>query len=345
MEARSQDIPSIAIVISCYNYEKYVGLAIDSVLRQAVDSVELVVVDDGSTDNSVEEIKKRNVNYVRLENSGQLRACIEGVKRTLAPYILFLDADDELLPGSLQEIIARIEPSVAKIQFNLRRVSENGEAFEEAGSPRVQAFVDRVGLVEEVLLNGVYHSPPTSGNVFRRDLCEILEEALEYDKYVDGAIVFAAPFFGYVVSIGDDLGLYRIHSRNVSGLGRGVSIDLLRRNIDRFLLIHRHLASIINRKLPNRSICDVRNVYYYCEMAFFVRLLDRSGKPWREFCDLLISLNRQKMNFGTKVVLLAIFTLALLGDRKRAQSLMSFRGAVGRRSLALFVRAVFGHTD
>jgi hypothetical protein len=86
-------------------------------------------------------------------------------------------------------------------------------------------------------------------------LCELLREA-DYDKFVDGVILFAAPLMGDVVSISEELGCYRIHGRNDSGLGRMPDGGSLERDINRFLARMEHLRAIIrrlNRSFPSNA--------------------------------------------------------------------------------------------
>lgn len=95
-------VPKISIVVTCYNCRSYVGDAIRSVARQTLAGFECVIVDDASTDDSVEvirrildELKDRRFALVRLEtNLGQTGATRAGLGRTRAPFVCFLDADD-----------------------------------------------------------------------------------------------------------------------------------------------------------------------------------------------------------------------------------------------------------
>src|ERR1700730_14461050 len=255
--------PKLAVVISCYNYECFVERAIQSVLSQGRDDFELVVVDDGSTDGSWDVISRSGVTAFKIENSGARGACLYGLDRTRAPFVLFLDADDELKPGAVGKIIDRLDPGVAKLQFPLTRIDADDNVISSA-LPALGDFRSRDDLVRHVLTRGVYKSPPTSGNVFRRDLCEFLREAT-YDKFVDGVMVFAAPFLGDIVSISEELGCYRIHGRNDSGLGRMPDAGSLERDINRFLARMQHLSAIIRRLEPDQELVAPRRTFYFRE--------------------------------------------------------------------------------
>jgi glycosyltransferase involved in cell wall biosynthesis len=91
------------VVIPCFNQRAYVGAAIESVLAQTYANIEVVVVDDGSDDGSAELIRShRGVRYVRQENAGLARARNTGLEASTGAFVVFLDADDWLLPRAVE---------------------------------------------------------------------------------------------------------------------------------------------------------------------------------------------------------------------------------------------------
>jgi hypothetical protein len=98
---------NISVVIPLYNKERYIGRTIKSILAQSVPVDEIVVVDDGSTDNSPEEVTRINdcrVRLVRQQNSGEGAARNRGVAESRNELVAFLDADDEWKPDFLLHI-------------------------------------------------------------------------------------------------------------------------------------------------------------------------------------------------------------------------------------------------
>src|SRR3712207_4601210 len=95
--------PLVSIVIPCYNQAHFLGEAIESVLAQTYPHFEVVVVDDGSTDNT-EAVAARypGVRCIRQENQGLAAARNTGIRRSNGSYLVFLDADDRLLPNALE---------------------------------------------------------------------------------------------------------------------------------------------------------------------------------------------------------------------------------------------------
>ena len=95
----------ISVVIPLYNKEASIAQSLKSVLSQEYDDFEVVIVDDGSTDESVgvvEAINDPRIRLIKQENGGPSKARNTGVKNAKGEWILFLDADDELEPDALE---------------------------------------------------------------------------------------------------------------------------------------------------------------------------------------------------------------------------------------------------
>ncbi|MCK4960446.1 MAG: glycosyltransferase family 2 protein, partial [Planctomycetes bacterium] len=90
---------SVSVVIAAYNAEKYIQRAIDSVLAQSLPADEIIVVDDGSTDNTGDAVKHygSKVRYIYQENAGPASARNTAIEAATGTWIAFLDADDEWL--------------------------------------------------------------------------------------------------------------------------------------------------------------------------------------------------------------------------------------------------------
>ncbi|MGY8656410.1 MAG: glycosyltransferase family 2 protein [Verrucomicrobiia bacterium] len=101
------EFPGVSVVIPAYNYAHYLPLAIDSVLQQNYPTFEIIIVDDGSTDNTpqVTEAYGDRIRVIRKENAGLSAARNTGIKAARYPYVAFLDADDEWMPGLLASMV------------------------------------------------------------------------------------------------------------------------------------------------------------------------------------------------------------------------------------------------
>src|SRR5918995_6791294 len=93
----------VTVVIPCYNQAHFLGEAIESVLSQSYKRFEIVVVDDGSTDDTSEVATRYpRVRCIRQENRGLAGARNTGIRHCQGEYVVFLDADDRLLPEALE---------------------------------------------------------------------------------------------------------------------------------------------------------------------------------------------------------------------------------------------------
>ncbi len=122
----------ISVVIPTYNYADFITEAIESVLAQTFPIFEIIVVDDGSSDNTEEVIKQfgDKVRYIKQTNSGVCAARNNGVKNAGGDFIAFLDADDAWLPEKIERQIAKFDEDdqVGLVHCRMREFdSETGE--------------------------------------------------------------------------------------------------------------------------------------------------------------------------------------------------------------------------
>lgn len=121
----------VSVVIPTYNHARYLGEAIESVLGQTFKGVEVVVVDDGSTDGTralVAERYAEAVVYVRQENRGLPSARNTGLARAKGDYLVFLDADDRLTPDCLEKKVELLNrrPETGWVFSDLYLTDEEG---------------------------------------------------------------------------------------------------------------------------------------------------------------------------------------------------------------------------
>jgi glycosyltransferase involved in cell wall biosynthesis len=118
--------PLVSVVITCYNYADYVGDAIESVLNQTYDNIQLIVINDGSTDDSDIKIKayasNERVTLVSRENKGIIYTRNEGVALSKGEFSMQLDADDILEPTYIEECVALAQRETLDIVYTQTRV-------------------------------------------------------------------------------------------------------------------------------------------------------------------------------------------------------------------------------
>jgi hypothetical protein len=206
-----------SIVVNNHNYAAFVGRAIESALAQTWPHVEVVVVDDGSTDDSpaVIERYRDRITIVTKANGGQGSAVNAGFAASHGDVVAFLDADDELAPDAIARAAAALTPGVAKVHFRLEVIDAEGRPLHFT-SPTTRERLGEGDVRDELCRRGRYVSPVMSGNVFARAaLARVLPvPEAAYRLCADGYLVTAAPFAGRVVAIDAALGRYRVHQTN-----------------------------------------------------------------------------------------------------------------------------------
>ncbi len=207
----------ISIVIDNYNYANFVGKAIESSLAQTHPDVEVIVVDDGSTDGSVEVINRfaDRVKVIVKPNGGQGSAYNEGYAQATGDAVVFLDADDWLYPQAAASIAAAWRSGVSKVQFPLLMVDAEGRSLGRQ-VPHHMHDAQALDLVREF---GTYGSPPGSGNAYGADF---LRQVLPMDpklwlRAADSVPILLAPAYGEVLTLSAPLGAYRLHRSAAEG--------------------------------------------------------------------------------------------------------------------------------
>ncbi len=203
----------VSVIINNYNYERFLARAVDSALRQTHPDVEVIVVDDGSSDGSVSLLQRYGaaILLVAKDNGGQGSAYNAGFERVSGELVIFLDADDWLYPAATAELASAWRAGVVKLQFRLGLVDESAAPLGRY-VPRSMHDHNALSLVQHF---GCYGSPPGSGNAFAADfLRKVLPlEAARWRTAADTVPIVLAPLYGDIVSIPKILGAYRLHRR------------------------------------------------------------------------------------------------------------------------------------
>lgn len=211
--------PTLAAVVTSYNYAHYLRQALDSLLTQTPPFDEIVVVDDGSTDNSLDVLAEYagRLTVFSVTNGGHLAACRLAVSQTVSDYIYTMDSDDHAAPGLVARVHAALADAPAKVQFQLCGVDAHGRSLRSV-FPVYPSGYDLAAMRQDNSILGFYICPPTSANVFSRDALALLDlSTFEGRSAFDSAPNLAMPYLGEVVSISEPLVFYRVHSGSNSG--------------------------------------------------------------------------------------------------------------------------------
>ena len=243
--------PRVSIVIPTYNRGYLIRAAIDSVLDQTYSNFEILVIDDGSTDNTreiINSIEDTRINYIYIDHSGRPAVPRNvGIEKSRGQFVAFLDSDDVWVPEKLEIQLAVIDHNhgVNICYGNAKLFDENGYRGIELKSP-----FKRDGLIANSLLlrNCV---PMVTAIVckgfldkYKLRFNEQLTAIEDYDLWLRAAVVGAR--FKFIRKV---LGHYRLHASQLSNTANDKEIiryildqDVIRQNSSRIV---RKLAKLI----------------------------------------------------------------------------------------------------
>jgi glycosyltransferase involved in cell wall biosynthesis len=206
--------PLVTVVIPCYNQAHFLGEAIESVLKQTYPHYEIVVVDDGSSDNTSEVASSyEGVRLIRQENRGLSEARNTGIKHSEGDYLVFLDADDRLLPEALAAGIECFDsrPECAFVFGRYRFMAVDGRPL---NAPTLPSDQDDHYVR---LLRGPYIGMPAVGMYRRFAFATVgvfdpsVNPAADYDLYLRITRRYPAHLHDTLVAE------YRQHGANMTG--------------------------------------------------------------------------------------------------------------------------------
>ncbi|GAB3245868.1 hypothetical protein GCM10027586_17700 [Kineococcus gypseus] len=214
--------PRFTVLCATYNQADYLEEMLSSALAQTLDDYEVVVVDDGSTDDTPRVLERalaaapahlrEKVRVLRTENGGQTAAYERGFAVSRGEYVCLLDSDDRFDPGKLEEVdrAARRHPEAGMIMHPLRVVDPAGRS---TGVVRPQAATLSDGDIREQMRRTARHvAPGASGLVFRRDVMAQLFPAptKSFTFAADAYLSFGAACLSPVAALTEPLADYRM---------------------------------------------------------------------------------------------------------------------------------------
>jgi len=206
--------PKVSVIVTAHNYAEFLEECLDSVLRQTYDDFELVVVDDGSTDETPELLRDYSYEYpeiikvVTLSGEGLPSACNRGIEAADGEYIIRLDADDYF-----DKNILTVEASYLDANPEIDLVYPDYYTIDKGGEIKNHVRLPKVG--EEVKL--LDRSPLAAGAMYRRSAWEQIggyNESLNYQEDYDFWIKFITEYDVHNVNL--PLMYYRQHGSSMS---------------------------------------------------------------------------------------------------------------------------------
>jgi glycosyltransferase involved in cell wall biosynthesis len=219
----AEPMPLVSIIVNNYNYGRFLRESIDSALAQTYPRVEVLVVDDGSTDDSPRIIASYGDRVTALlkPNGGQSSAFNLGFRASRGRIVIFVDSDDTLDPTAVEAVVPLLRDSdVVKAHFPLRVIEASGK---DARRIHPAEALPEGDFREAVILRGPdkFIHPPTTGNAFARAFLEKVFPLPEIEKRWglgdangDAHLSSLALLYGRIARLSKPHGCYRIHGTN-----------------------------------------------------------------------------------------------------------------------------------
>lgn len=282
-----QSIPLVSVIIPCYKQAHFLNEAIKSVFAQSHPIFEIIVVDDGSPDNTAEvSASHAEVRYIWQENQGRSAARNIGAKRSSGKYLVFLDADDRLLPHALEAGLSCLtaNPECAYSSGHYINIAADGSPLTTPTQPVVTAdhYLSLLQGGECIWLPAAV--------MFRRSVFESIggfeassEPTEDFDIYLRITKKFSACCHGKVIAE------YRQHPTNTthqSGLMLRAAIRVL----------HSQRRYVKKNPIYEKAYLDGINLFQNFYGESLIRTIERSLRVkryshWRQSLhDILILL-------------------------------------------------------
>jgi glycosyltransferase involved in cell wall biosynthesis len=288
----------ISVVIPAYNHEKFIGAAIDSVLEQSWQNLELLIIDDGSTDRTAEVIKSYDdprLSYFYQENQDAFNTINRGLGMARGEYVAILNSDDVYTTDRLERMVARQKSTGAQCLFSdVIPIDDEGGEFVDPDfgwnvwHRKNRAFFRECGELYTAFLKGNFMV--TTSNLFMTG--EAVKRVGKFCslRYLHDYDFIFRMMLAHPVAVeylqDEKLLYYRIHGGNTLG-----EAAIKGREQDRELIRRYMLAKLPENLQPYAAACSDRLVELEQELAVVRSQLSGGGEPSvrEQFHSLLLA--------------------------------------------------------
>jgi glycosyltransferase involved in cell wall biosynthesis len=334
------DLPGVSIIVPNYNYERYIGAAIESALAQDHPNCEVIVVDDCSTDGSravIERYTDRVRSVLLPQNGGQIAAISAGWPLARYDILIFLDSDDLLLPHAASTVARAWSEGVTKVQFPMITINAEGRPIGHV-APKYPAHLDTQMIREFILKAGASPSTPGTGNAYAKGLLEKVSpiDDAEGVGWMDPVLETNAPFYGEVITLREPLAQYRMHDAN-NYQRQVLSADQFVRYVNSFdaklAYVQRRCEALGLSFDPEAA--KYRSIWYLeCEMSAS-KLLPRDDPrrvpPLQIIGRAFRALPQSPYDLKRRAALMSWLTAVAFAPPRLAEELIAYRHIVARR--------------
>jgi teichuronic acid biosynthesis glycosyltransferase TuaG len=222
------ETPLVSVIIPVYNGGKFIIETIESVLKQTIINIEVIVVNDGSKDNTPQlmtalQEKDNRIILINKLNTGVCDTRNTGIRNAAGDYIAFLDADDLWENNNLEEKVKAMQSSGSKwAHSNLYFIDEGGKMKETAWQlPAIRNFSDDIYLCDKLCICG-----PSSNIVVERDFMKDIFFDTTISSPADRDFCIQLARRGTPVFVNQKLWRYRVHSNSMGATNSHIADDM-----------------------------------------------------------------------------------------------------------------------
>ncbi|MGH7999246.1 MAG: glycosyltransferase family 2 protein [Brasilonema sp.] len=245
--------PLVSILIANYNYAKYIGETLDSVLSQTYPHFEAIICDDGSKDNSCEIVesyakKDSRIKLVRQQNGGVASALNTAYRNSNGEIVCVLDADDIWMPSKLQKVVEAFQSDsrggfIIDNLINIdgdSKIIKSTPTFSELSSGWKAPFAMENG-------GFAYNIPPASALSIRRKVADFIFPMNEaFTRNADSLISYLAPLITVIVAVPEVLTQFRLHGSNLTS-SRSYVLKDFERDVSNWERTHQEQKQLLTR--------------------------------------------------------------------------------------------------
>lgn len=283
--------PKVSVLVSNYNYAEYIGESLESALSQTYDNLEVIVCDDGSTDNSRDIIegycrRDARVRLIAKENGGQASGFNAAFAASTGQLICFLDSDDIFRPTKVACMI-EAHQQTPKAGFGLHRVQRVSRQRRPQGVWPLGPVLPQGWHGERMLKTGgvLAYMPPTSGLSLHRSVADcIFPLPLSFRLNADQVITRLAPLLTSIVRRQEVLTEYRLHGANGyirSTVSAESILSEIRTCRDLWNVQRDFLAAMDPDLIAQLQPLETSSYFIYLE--YLHTRLSRSPAPWTSY--------------------------------------------------------------
>lgn len=292
-------LKKLSVIIPVYNGEKTLKRCIESVLKQKDEDIEIIMINDGSTDASdkiVQEYKEKNpkiISYYQKKNTGVADTRNYGIKKAKGKYILFLDADDYLdihLYGLVKQYM---EKDIDLIKFKLQREDEKGNVIETVNGPVFENKTGEEGFEELYATDVLLDSPCVY--VIKRDI--FIKNKLEFKVGTEHEDFGLMPFVIVLAKTMISINFYGYHYVQVEGsITRNDSYEKTKKKAKDALKQYDEALMKIDRYKLNKKIAETLKIYYTNAILLKIETLEKKDQK-----EYIKEIRKRKMTKNIKV--------------------------------------------